>query len=335
MSLKSKIQNPADPVVFYEVIPPRLGADGELESRLELVGEVAGLADAINIPEIRDETRQGPRRLRLPQRMEPREFSRAICAATRVETVINRVTVHDSAAVQRRWLSEGYREYGIRNLILVGGESQEANYPGPSVVETASLVAEQGLPFLLGGITIPGRPQEVERVREKRERGLCFFTTQVLLESQAVVKLVQALEGLPIRILLSFTPVSHPRDLDFLKWLGVDVPAQLAEQVRQQTDPAAAVEQSFALARQILAEVFANLPPRPPALGLQVERITKRNSTAARRMLSELGSFYRELLQTRYPGAASTAIGPPGRSEGSPEGTERSAFPSLLTPDSS
>lgn len=304
MSLKSKIQNPADPLVFYEVIPPRLGADGELESRVELVREVAGLADAINIPEIREETSRGPRRGRLPERMEPRAFAQAIRRACDVETVVNRVTVHESAAEQRRWLREGYQQYGIRNLILVGGESQESAYPGPSVLETASLVGEEGLPFLLGGITIPGRSKEAERILEKRQRGLCFFTTQVLLDSGAIVSLVQALNGLEARLLLSFTPVSHPRDLDFLKWLGVDIPPQLGEEMRQQTDPGTAVERSLALARQILEDVFENLPPRPPALGLQVERITKRNSAAARRMLAELRAFYRRLLQAHYPNPA-------------------------------
>ena len=311
VTLRAKIDNPAEPVVFYEVIPPRVDIEGELEDRLALVREVAGQVDAINIPEIREEKRNGPRKGVLYERIEPRVFAEAIAKATKVETVVNRVTVHDSPAEQRRWLRTTYRQHGIRDLILVGGESQKDPYPGPSVVETASLAAEEGLPFLLGGITIPHRPKEAGRVRDKAQRGLRFFTTQVLLDSKDAVQLLQQLDGLKARILLSFTPVSHPRDLNFLEWLGVELPPKFARAIREAADPEAAVEQSLELARRILTDVFENLPPHPPALGIQVERITKRNSAAARRMLGELGDFYRGLLRSRY---TATTVGTGNRS---------------------
>ena len=224
MSLQQKILNAAEPVVFYEVIPPSLGSEAELESRLELIRDVASQVDAINIPEIREETRNVARKKPLKERMAPRAFAQAIRAAVQVETVVNRVTVHECAADQRRWLREGCREYGIRNLILVGGESAEERYPGPSVIETAGLAAEENLPLLLGGITIPHRNGEAERIREKQARGIRFFTTQVLLDSKDVVRLVRELSGLPARVLLSFTPVSNQKDLDFLEWLGVEIP---------------------------------------------------------------------------------------------------------------
>jgi 5,10-methylenetetrahydrofolate reductase len=299
LGLNSKIANPAEPVVFYEVIPPRAGIEGELEDRIALVREVAGRIDAINIPEIREELRNGPRSKPLPERIEPRQFARAIATATGADSVVNRVTVHETPAEQRRWLCETHHNYGIGGLILVGGESQENDYPGPGVTQTASLAAEEGLPYLLGGITIPHRPQEEGRVRLKAKHGLRFFTTQVLLDSREIVRLIQSLEGLQARILLSFTPVSDPKDLAFLEWLGVEVPAQFARQVRGAPGPDAAVELSLALARSILKDVFTNLPSQAPPLGLQVERITKRNSAAARRMLAELGDFYRSLLCSR------------------------------------
>lgn len=297
MSLRAKIENPAEPVVFYEVIPPRADIEGDLEDRLALVREVAGQADAINIPEIREEKRNGPRVSQLPVRIEPRIFAEAIAASTSVETVVNRVTVHESAAEQRRWLRETYGRHGVRDLILVGGESQQNQYPGPSVAETAALAAEENLPYLLGGITIAHRPGEASRVRQKARQGLRFFTTQVLLDSKAIVALLKNLDGLEARVLLSFTPVSDPRDLKFLEWLGVEIPPHFAREIDESATPAEAVERSFDLARRILMEVFKNLPPNAPALGIQVERITKRNSTAAKRMLAELGEFYRSLLR--------------------------------------
>jgi 5,10-methylenetetrahydrofolate reductase len=307
VTLRAKIINPAAPVVFYEVIPPRVDIEGELEDRLALVREVASRTDAINIPEIREEKRNGPREHPLSERIEPRAFAQAIASATQVETVVNRVTVHESLAEQRCWLCETYHQRGIRNLILVGGESEQHQYPGPSVTGMSSLAAEERLPFLLGGISIPHRLGEASRVRQKAQHGLQFFTTQVLLDSQDIVHLLRQLDGLRARVLLSFTPVSHPRDLNFLEWLGVDIPPAFAREIRRAGGPEEAVEQSLNLARRILTEVFDRLPPQPPALGIQVERITKRNSASARRMLVELGDFYRRLQQDRYAGAATPA----------------------------
>jgi 5,10-methylenetetrahydrofolate reductase len=303
LSLRSKIANPAEPVVLYEVIPPRVDVEGELADRLALVREVANQVDAINIPEIREEKRNGPREKPMPERIAPRDFAQAIACAIPVETVVNRVTVHESPEEQRRWLCETHRQCGIRDLILVGGESQQHDYTGPSVVQTASMAAEEGLPFLLGGITIPHRPQEASRVRQKVQHGLQFFTTQVLLDSKETIKLLKELDELQVRVLLSFTPVSHPRDLKFLEWLGVEIPSRFARSISTASNPEAAVKQSLALARGILKEVFNSLSPKAPALGIQVERITKRNSAAARWMLSELGEYYRGLMQLRYSAA--------------------------------
>lgn len=322
MSLRTKITDPATPVVFYEVIPPRADIEGDLEDRLRLVREVASQIDAINIPEIREEKRNGLRERPLPERIEPRAFAQAIAAATQVESVVNRVTVHESVSEQRRWLCETYHQQQIRNLILVGGESGQHQYPGPSVIQMSALAAEEGLPFLLGGICIAHRHGEGSRVRKKAQHGLQFFTTQVLLDSQDIVHLLRQLDGLKARVVLSFTPVSHPRDLSFLEWLGVNIPAAFASQIRRAGSHEEAVEQSLSLARGILTKVFAELPSDAPALGIQVERITKRNSASARRMLAELGEFYRRLQRDRRGdpmrggGSASTISTAPQPSRG-------------------
>lgn len=307
MSLKAKILDAAQPVIFYELIPPKAGAAAELETLLALARDLAGKVDAINIPEIHEESRQGERRMRLPERIEPRAFAQALHAAVPgkpgqpgMETVVNRVTVRESPVAQRRWLEETYAEFGIRNLILVGGESSATQYPGPSVLETARLAEELGLDFLLGGITIPSRSRETARIRRKYECGLRFFTTQVLLDPNDTVDLLQGLNGLDVRVFLSFAPLSNLRDVAFLEWLGADVPRNVAWAIEQAGEPAKAAAKTTALASRILTDVFDNLPAHPPALGINVEQITRRNFGSAKRMLAELGGLYPRYVQAHY-----------------------------------
>jgi len=300
MDLKAKMESPAQPVILYELIPPKLGSSAELGQNLSLVRDLSGSVDAINIPEIREETRQGVRSSKLPERIEPRVFAKAIHDGPGVATVINRVTVHETAAEQLRWLTESHRDFGIRNLILVGGESHLAQYPGPTVPETAALALGAGLNFSLGGITIPSRSQEAARIRKKYHQGLRFFTTQVLFDSNDIVDLVQGLNGLDVRIFLSFAPVSESRDVEFLRWLGVDVPQNVSWSLAQVADKSEAVERGIAQAAKILTDVFDHLPPHPPGLGVNVEQITRRTHQPAQVMIEKLGAFYRHLLQARY-----------------------------------
>lgn len=310
MNLREKIHNPKSPVVFYEIIPPALEDAAELPDRLKVVGEVASLADVINIPEIREEVARGARHSKFRDRMPPRDFARAIQRKHSIETVINRVTVHETADNQLRWLRESADSYGIRDLILVGGESAHFSYPGPGVAETARIVRHAELNFLLGGITIPSRSNEEQRVLAKHAAGIEFFTTQVLLESSHTISLLKSLEGVATRLILSFTPISHPKDLAFLEWLGVSVPADVSAQFSAVPDFQASARASVELAKRMLTEIYDHVTPKSPALGIQVERITKRNSAAAVQMLGELAAFYPKLQREKL--AASPAAIPGG-----------------------
>lgn len=303
MDFKRKILTAAEPVILYELIPPKSGAPVELEQNLSLIRELCETVDGINIPEIREETRQGVRRLRLPERIEPRAFAKAIHGAG-METVINRVTVHETAAEQLQWFRGTYNQYGVRNLILVGGESHRTRYPGPSVPEAAALLTDAGLDYLLGGITIPSRSQEIARIRRKYKQGLRFFTTQVLFDSNDIVDLIQGLNGLDVRIFLSFAPISDSKDVEFLQWLGADVPKNVSWSIAQVADAGKAAEKTIAQAAKILTDVFDHLPAHPPGVGINIEQITRRNHEPARRMLHTLGGFYRHLLQARNSSTA-------------------------------
>jgi 5,10-methylenetetrahydrofolate reductase len=192
----------------------------------------------------------------------------------------------------------------------VGGESSQVKYPGPSVLEAAEQVRAAKLPISLGGISIPSRVREAERVRRKCAAGLGFFTTQVLFDSNDIVWLIQRLNGLEARIFLSFAPVSHPRDLEFLRWLGADIPDDLDKFLlrghgRVEGSSVAhesCLERSLNLAQRIMMDVFDNLPPDPPPLGLNIEHINQRNLAGAVRMVERLGELYANLVAVRTRG---------------------------------
>lgn len=300
MSLKEKLLQPSATVTLFEMVPPPAGKPGVIEATVEEVKKVRGLVDAINLPEIHDESRGGERTFQFVPRLEPRALAAEIRRATQTEVVLNRVVVHEPDQIS--WLRRTRDEFGVDAVVLVGGESSHVRYPGPGVVEVAEQVRREGLPVTLGGISIPSRPNEAERIRRKHAAGLTFFTTQVLFDSNDIVWLVQRLNGLEARLFLSFAPVSHPRDIEFLRWLGADLPADL-DRFLLHGDGGSGKEKCFErsldLAQRILMDVFEHLPPEPPLLGLNIEHINRRNFSGAVRMLERLGDLYAGLVAAR------------------------------------
>jgi 5,10-methylenetetrahydrofolate reductase len=299
MGFQEALLHPAVPVTLFEVVPPAAAKPEALESSLHELQQLRGRVDAINIPEIHDEDRPGERTSKFIERVEPRILGSRIRRELGIDVVINRVTVHD--AEPERWFRETCREWDIPNWILVGGESKEITYPGPNPAEAARLVKSLNLPVSLGGITIPSRVNEPERIRKKHAQGVDFFTSQVMFDSNDLVWLIQRLNGVEARIFISFAPVSNRRDLQFLRWLGVDIPKDLDRfLIGSEQGEAAAVEtcleRSINLAQRILMDVFDNLPPDPPPIGLNIEHITRKNFTPSLAMLDRLGNLYAGLV---------------------------------------
>jgi 5,10-methylenetetrahydrofolate reductase len=314
MTLKDKILDPALPVRLFELVPPAAGNLSAIESALAEVGKVRHLTDAINLPEIHDESRSSPRTARFVPRVEPRLLGARIVRELGLDVVINRCVVYEPN--QRGWFEETSEKFSIRNTVLVGGESSQLSYRGPSVIEAAQEIRTADPQACLGGIIIPSRLHEAERIRRKATAGLSFFTTQILFDSNDIVWLIQQLNGLEARIFLSFAPVSHPRDLEFMRWLGADIPSDLdrfllrsespkasAAREPMTTTPAATsqscLDRSLNLAQRILMDVFDNLPPDPPPLGLNIEHVNQRNFRAALKMLEQLGNLYSSLVAAR------------------------------------
>ncbi len=308
MKLKDKLLNPYVPVTLFEMVPPAAGKPESLEAAVSDVKQIAALVDGVNLPEIRDEDRGSTRTHRFLPRVEPRALGARISSEVETEIIVNHGVVYEPD--QLPWFRKTHEELGVEHVILVGGESSRIRYPGPSVLEAAEEVRASGLPISLGGISIPSRLHEGERIRRKNSAGLSYFTTQVLFDSNDIVGLIQRLRGLEARIFLSFAPVSHPRDLEFLRWLGVDIPPDLdrfllqgksANEAGDTSAPSAetALDRSLDLAQRILMDVFDNLPPDPPPVGLNIEHINRRNFAPAVKMLEKLGALYAGLVSAR------------------------------------
>ena len=303
MRIKDKIKRPRRPVVVYEILPPR-EKDGTLNSYAENISSLLAQThiDAINIPEVRDEVGRGERPVKNQLRAEPREFGKLLQDIVGIESIVNRVVVHQTLEKEMVWFEETYNKYEIENLITVGGESRNITYPGPSVNEALEAIKQNlTLDVLCGGISIPSREKESRKLIEKSKNGSEFFTTQVLYDSSKIIKMISHYQKrcdeqntFPRRILLSFAPVSSKKNIKFLKWLGVDIPTDTEKYLNENDQ--IMTERSMEIAINVLNETltFLNENKIVVPIGLNVEHIMSYNFQASIEMLQELARIYRE-----------------------------------------
>jgi hypothetical protein len=288
-------------MIVYTLSPP---APARLEGTLNhlegLLNEVP--IGALHIPEVHGGAK-----------LMPRSFAKMLRKSFKArlpELIIDRVIVRTHWENHRRWLIKTWEDYGIRALVLVGGESSRVRYPGPSVAEAARLIRSlDGVDFSLGGITIPSRPAEGLRLMEKTQSGIEFFLSQVIFDAERTKELLRdyhkrCLEfGLaPKRIFLSFSPISSERDVDSLRSWRVEIPEGVERFILKGSR--GAVERSLRAAERILREVLhavegggINVP-----LGINIEPVFRRNLSAAQELASRLGEVYHAWMMTREGG---------------------------------
>ena len=303
MRIKDKIKRPRRPVVVYEILPPRQ-KDGTLNSYAENISSLLSQThiDAINIPEVRDEVARGERPVKNQIRAEPREFGKLLQDIVGIEAIVNRVVVHQELEKEMEWFEETYTNFEIENLITVGGESRKIKYPGPSVNMALKAIKDNSkLNILCGGISIPSREKESLNLIEKSTNGSEFFTTQVLYDSSKIIKMISHYQKrcdeqntLPRRLLLSCAPVSSKKNIDFLKWLGVEIPSETESFLNENEKNM--VGRSMEISVGVLEETlsFLNENKIVVPIGLNVEHIMSYNFQSSIEMLQELARIYRE-----------------------------------------
>ena len=284
--------------LFFEPVPPsaRISPDRVEHQTAAVVDVIRSLprVDAINIPELVDENHEGKPYYRSG---DVRGYAHHIAQRTGRAVVVNKVVAHlPDAEALARWCEESIT-MGITHFVFIGGSSRYIPYPGPPVVEANRLgrpiVARSG--GHLGNVAIPQRTGEAHRMLGKTKAGASFFTTQILFDSEGIIKVLREYARLchtaaiaPAPVLLSLAPVVDEGDVEFVRWLGADLPESAERQILGDgsSDGTVAAERSIARALEVLAEVADAFrhSEHPVPFGANVEQISIRHLAHAASM---------------------------------------------------
>jgi hypothetical protein len=202
--------------------------------------------DGLILYDIDDEADRNPEERPFPflPTMDPADYLDRHLKTWGTPVVVYRATAKYTEQELLDWMAS--QDTTKRMAVFVGASSREKRV-ATTLRRAQQLRTEANPDLLLGAVAIPERHtrngDEHLRLTTKQEAGCSYFVTQVVYDVNAAKNLVSdyAYEchdrGLdPIPIVFTFSVCGSMQTLKFLRWLGVDVPRWIENDLRHAED---------------------------------------------------------------------------------------------------
>ena len=258
---------------------------GTVEShRGPTVGAVGSLpVDGLIVYDIQDEAERvsAPRPFPFLPTLNPEVYAHEYLGSLQVPKIVYRCVNRDTSDGFVRWLE---RENAAPRISVLVGAPSRRSHTGLPLTDAYALARQHSSNLLLGGIAIAERHartlDEHERILAKTEQGCRFFVTQAVYDVTSTKSLlsdyalaVAEKGGVPLPVILTFSPCGSVKTLSFMKWLGVAFPRWLENELQFARDPLA---KSLELCERIFAEVRDYARDKGIPLGVNVESVSIR-----------------------------------------------------------
>jgi hypothetical protein len=245
------------------ITPPRQSASAEQMREIAAVtlGRLAPLdLDGLALYDIDDEGDRNPQERPFPylQTVDPAVFHTEHLGAWNRPVVMYRCVGKYAETDLRAWLisADPDRVLGVFVGASSGRKEVRTSLPGALALRRR---IRPDLP--LGGVAIAERTDEHLRLIAKQDQGCEFFISQVIYNADAAKSMISDYfyacrdQGLALRpVLFTLSVCGSPKTLAFLKWLGVDVPRWLENELSYAADTLSeSYEQCLATARELIA----------------------------------------------------------------------------------
>lgn len=273
-------------VLLYGLTPPRetttgVRADAVAETALARLRSVQ--VDGLVLYDVDAEADRSstPRPFPFMPMMDPAVFLDRHLADWDGPVVVYRAVGKYTADELGRWLSE---VDSSRVLTVLVGAASRRQVVRTSLPEAYRRHAGTARPPRMGGVVIAERHADAgaehERMLRKQDAGCEFFVSQVCYDLDRTRSLLSDYaygcrdQGLdPRPVVLTLAPCGSVQTLEFMSWLGIDVPGWLRTEITRSGDPlTASYEQCVVNARVLIA--FCRRLGLP--FGINVESLTNR-----------------------------------------------------------
>ncbi|TAK69679.1 MAG: 5,10-methylenetetrahydrofolate reductase [Actinomycetota bacterium] len=288
MELARRITARGSELLLFAVTPPRATVTAErarqiAEATLQRLAPLS--LDGLVLYDIDDESTRNPTQRPFPflPTIDPATFQAEYLADWDTPVVVYRAVGKYDEDQLRAWLAA---QDADRVLTVFVGASSRHTRPATSLARAQQLWAQTRPDLRLGGVAIPERHtrrgEEHRRLIAKQEAGCSFFVTQVVYDVNAAKNLVSdyreecTARGLePVPIVFTFSVCGSLKTLEFLGWLGVDVPRWIANDLRHADDT---LQESYAHALSAARDLIGYCRRMAVPFGINVESVSIRRA---------------------------------------------------------
>ncbi|MFT4201125.1 methylenetetrahydrofolate reductase [Gordonia sp. (in: high G+C Gram-positive bacteria)] len=252
MGLAERIAQRGDGVLLFSLTPPRSSTTPDDAQRIADVTleRLQSLdLDGLVLYDIDDESDRNPKERPFPYlpTMDPARFLADHLGGWERPVVVYRCVGKYDEESMERWLAE--QDPGNVLSVFVGA-STSGKQRALELPAAQKLRAEVNPKLQLGGVAIPERHSrsgsEHLRMVAKQEAGVSFFVTQVVYDVSAAKSMLSDYfyacvdAGIePVPVIFTLSVCGSMKTVEFLEWLGVDVPRWLRNDLSHADDPLA------------------------------------------------------------------------------------------------
>lgn len=304
--LTDKIRNKKKGIILYGITPPKANHTEEEIKQIakKHIDRISALdVDGLVLYDIQDESDRTNEKRPFPfiKTINPCEYSRNYLQELKTPRVVYRAVGNYNTETFSQWL-ETTKTSQVHS-VFVGAASHEQKNP-LTLKDAYALKREVNDNLCLGGIAIPERHTKKQnehlRVFSKIDSSCEYFITQCVYDVHAAktfltdyVKFAKENNYEMVPIIFTLTPCGSSKTLDFMKWLGINVPNYLEEELKESGD---ILHDSVRLSRDIFEELYKYGLKKGIPIGCNVESVAirKEEIEASVQLLDEIKAIIKK-----------------------------------------
>lgn len=286
-TLQHKIKSGKSGIVFYSLTPPKITTESEKVAVIA-GGQIDRLKDleidGLIIYDIQDESLRTDkeRPFSFIPTISPEIYSKDLLTTLPVPKIIYKSIANHTREMFADWLS---RNTDLEATVFVGASSQQqlqaTNF---SLSDAYQVKREMGLDILLGGVAIPERHtkkgDEHLRMFSKMQNGCNFFVSQCIYNINETKNVMSdyhyhalSNDTRPAPVIFTLTPCGSLKTLQFMEWLGIEVPKWVYNDLKYSKD---ILQSSIHTATNIAGEILNYAASKNLPVGFNIESVSNK-----------------------------------------------------------
>jgi len=311
----NKIKSQESGVVLYGITPPKADTTSERVAEIahKTIERLASLdIDALVVYDVQDESARTKEERPFPflNSLDPLLFASEYLGTLNVPKIIYRPAGKFSAEELSEWLDALHKQRFYP--VFVGVPAPD--FPvKTSLPEAYKIWRKNEETSVIGAVTIPERHKILQdedvRILDKMECGVSYFISQCVFNLDYAKQVIEDLAArcdsrqvAPPTIIFTITACGSEKTLQFMDWLGINVPEDVKEDLRKSEN---ILERSVNICLDIASELTVFCMERSIPFGFNIESVAIRKAEieASIYMASQISQMLKEKGVRKAAGA--------------------------------